>query len=93
MDSSAKPVLDEFQRAVDTIRDAYEQRDFAQALRLTMHLADCANRYVAEHAPWEIARDATRREELQTVCSVAINLFRLLTLLLKPVVPAAGHAR
>jgi methionyl-tRNA synthetase len=42
---------------------------------------------VADHAPWEIARDATRSDELQNVCSAAINLFRLLTLLLKPVVP------
>ncbi len=85
--AGASAVLDEFRRAVDPIRDAYEQRDFALALRLTMHLADLANRYVAEHAPWEIARDAARRDELQAVCSVAINLFRLLTLLLKPVVP------
>jgi methionyl-tRNA synthetase len=52
-----------------------------------MHLADLANRYVADHAPWEIARDAARGDELQAVCSAAINLFRLLTLLLKPVVP------
>ncbi len=69
------------------IGEAYEQRDFGQALRLTMRLADLANRYVADHAPWEIARDATRGDELQAVCSAAINLFRLLTLLLKPVVP------
>jgi methionyl-tRNA synthetase len=52
-----------------------------------MRLADLANRYVAERAPWEIARDPARGDELLAVCSAALNLFRLLTLLLKPVVP------
>jgi methionyl-tRNA synthetase len=87
IDTNAGAVFDEFRRDTDAIRDAYEQRDFGQALRLTMRLADLANRYVADCAPWEIARDGTRRAELQAVCSAAINLFRLLTLLLKPVVP------
>jgi methionyl-tRNA synthetase len=85
--SSAAAVLEEFGRQTDAVRQAYELRDLGLALRLTMHLADLANRYVADHAPWEIARDATRGDELQAVCSAAINLFRLLTLLLKPVVP------
>jgi methionyl-tRNA synthetase len=85
--SSAAVVLEEFRRETDSIRAAYELRDFGLALRLTMRLADLANRYVADHAPWEIARDATRADELQAVCSAAINFFRLLTLLLKPVVP------
>jgi methionyl-tRNA synthetase len=80
-------VLHEIQCDADVIRDAYEQRDFGYALRMTMRLADLANRYVADNAPWEIARDATKAEQLQSVCSVAINQFRLLTLLLKPVVP------
>ena len=83
----ALAVLDEFQRDVAAVADAYEQRDFGQGLRLTMRLADLANRYVADHAPWEIARDTARADELQNVCSAAINFFRLLTLLLKPVVP------
>ena len=83
----ALAVLDEFQRDIGAIAEAYEQRDFGQGLRLTMRLADLANRYVADHAPWEIARDAARSDELHDVCSAAVNLFRLLTLLLKPVVP------
>ena len=85
--SSATTVLEEFRRETAAVREAYELRDFGLALRLTMRLADLANRYVADHAPWEIARDATRGAELQAVCSAAINFFRLLTLLLKPVVP------
>jgi methionyl-tRNA synthetase len=83
----AGSVLAEIRRDAATIREAYEQRDFGQALRLTMRLADLANRYVADNAPWEIAREATRAGQLQEVCSTAINQFRLLTLLLKPVVP------
>src|SRR5580692_10965538 len=85
--SSAAAVLEAFGRETLAIREAYELRDFGLALRLTMRLADLANRYVADHAPWEIARDATRNDELQTICSAALNFFRLLTLLLKPVVP------
>jgi methionyl-tRNA synthetase len=85
--SAAESVLDEFRRDSQAIGEAYELRDFGLALRLTMRLADLANRYVADHAPWEIARDPARGAELQAVCSAAINLFRLLTLLLKPVVP------
>jgi methionyl-tRNA synthetase len=84
---AAGAVLNEIRNEVPAIHEAYEQRDFGQALRLTMRLADLANRYVADHAPWEIARDAARGAELQAVCSVAINHFRLLTVLLKPVVP------
>jgi methionyl-tRNA synthetase len=80
-------VLAEIHRGADTIRDAYEQRDFGLALRLTMHLADLANRYVAETAPWEIARDPAKNDQLHAVCSIALNCFRLLTLLLKPVLP------
>ncbi|MGC1456662.1 MAG: methionine--tRNA ligase [Steroidobacteraceae bacterium] len=85
--SGTSGVLEEIRGEIPVIAAAYELRDFGQALRLTMRLADLANRYVADHAPWEIARDATRSAELQAVCSVAINQFRLLTLLLKPVTP------
>jgi len=87
VDSNAGAVLDEFRRDIEAVREAYELRDFGQALRLTMRLADLANRYVADCAPWEMARDVARRADLQAVCSAALNLFRLLTLLLKPVVP------
>ncbi|HTC52058.1 MAG TPA: methionine--tRNA ligase [Steroidobacteraceae bacterium] len=86
-DGSARALLDDFREEITAIRDAYEQRDFGLALRLTMRLADLANRYVADQAPWEIARDGARSAELHSVCTVALNQFRLLTLLLKPVVP------
>ncbi len=77
----------EFLAAGDTIRACYEARDFARAIKTTMDLADRANRYVDETKPWEIARAAGRHSELQMVCTQALNLFRVLTGYLKPVLP------
>ncbi len=74
------------------IRQAYEARDTGAALRQTMALADIANRYVADRAPWDISKDTGRKAELQLVCSVALNAFRWLTVLLKPVVPALAQS-
>src|SRR3954467_7505348 len=52
-----------------------------------MHLADLANQYIDERKPWELAKRAGAEAELREVCSTAVNLFRLLTLYLKPVLP------
>jgi methionyl-tRNA synthetase len=57
-------------------------------MRTVMYLADVANKYIAEKAPWEMAKDPTRATELHEVCSIALNLFRQLTIMLKPVTPA-----
>jgi methionyl-tRNA synthetase len=65
----------------------YEQREFGKALREVMRLADLANQFVDEHKPWELAKHAGDQERLAQVCSTALNLFRLLTLYLKPVLP------
>lgn len=75
-----------FRNQIDHISDAYEQRDFAQALRLTMRLADLVNRYVDDMKPWVVAKSGDT-DKLQMICSVALNLFRLLTICLKPVLP------
>ena len=73
------------------IRKAYESRDTGAALRFSMALADLANRYVADKAPWDLSKDPARKAELQVVCSVALNAFRWLTVLLKPVVPTLAQ--
>ncbi|MDA8328536.1 MAG: methionine--tRNA ligase [Betaproteobacteria bacterium] len=75
------------QQAADSIANGYTTLDYGRALREIMALADLANQYVNEHKPWDIAKQAGRDAELHDVCSVAINLFRLLTLYLKPVLP------
>src|SRR5690606_17764726 len=80
-------ILAWFQHKAKDVARAYEAREFCQAMRLIMHLADVANRYIAEQAPWKLAKDEARREELHQICSVALNLFRQLTLMLKPVIP------
>jgi methionyl-tRNA synthetase len=75
------------QQAADSIANGYTTLDYGRALREIMGLAYLANQYVNEHKPWDIAKQAGRDAELHDVCSVAINLFRLLTLYLKPVLP------
>ena len=66
----------------------YESRDYAAAMRAIIEVADEANAYVAEHAPWVLAKDESRRAELHVVCTLALNYFRLLTIWLAPAVPA-----
>jgi methionyl-tRNA synthetase len=71
----------------EAIADAYEQCDYARAMRLIMALADRANPYVESRQPWNLRKDPARRQELQNVCTVALNLFRQLAIYLSPVLP------
>lgn len=80
-------VISEMRLAGETIHDAYQNRDFARALREIMRQTNLANAFVAEAAPWVIAKDDARDIELHQVCSDALEMFRLLTLYLKPVLP------
>jgi len=80
-------LLAEFQERAEVIRSYYESREFGKALREIMTLADYANQFVDNRKPWELAKDKNRDKELLHVCSVGINLFRLLTIYLKPVLP------
>lgn len=77
-----------FQDTIPTIAEAYESLDFAKAMREIMALADQANAWIAEQAPWALNKQADKQAAVQTICSFAINLFRLLVLTLKPVLPA-----
>lgn len=81
------PVVAEMQSQAAAIAESYEQRDFGRALREIMRLADVANGFVAERAPWVMAKDDAQSEALQQVCSDALEMFRLLTLYLKPILP------
>jgi len=81
-------VLDEFNHVVWNVGHAYKSRDYNHALRLIMGAADDVNKCIAEWAPWNIAKDPSRDDELQWKCSVALECFRRLTLMLKPVLPA-----
>ncbi|HET7612000.1 MAG TPA: methionine--tRNA ligase, partial [Rhodanobacteraceae bacterium] len=68
----------------------YEARDYAAVVRVIIEVADEANAYVAEHAPWVLAKDETRRSELHAVLTLALNYFRLLSIWLAPAVPATA---
>jgi methionyl-tRNA synthetase len=65
----------------------YEARDYAAAARIIVEVADAANGYVAEKAPWLLAKNDAKRDELHAVCTLAINYFRLLATYLAPIVP------
>ena len=84
---SESALYSEFASASASISEAYEAREFSRAIREIMALADKANRYVDEKAPWVLAKQEGADAELQDVCSVGINLFRVLMAYLKPVMP------
>ena len=69
------------------IAEAYEAGDFSKAMRMIMELADQANPFVENNAPWELRKDPDKAQELQDVCTVALNLFRTLVIYLSPVLP------
>jgi methionyl-tRNA synthetase len=85
--SSRNAVIEELRKATQAIAESYISRDFARALRDIMTLADRSNSFVATAAPWEMAKQDGREENLHTVCSDALEMFRLLTIYLKPVLP------
>ncbi len=80
----------ELATAANEIADLFDSREYGKALRQIMTLADAVNHYVDEKKPWEIAKQAGEESQnrLHVVCTVAINAFRILTLYLKPVMPA-----
>ena len=73
--------------AGESIATLFEQRDFARAIREIMALADNANKYIDDKAPWALAKQEGKELEVQDICSMGINLFRVLMTYLKPVMP------
>lgn len=80
-------LFNEFIAQSEQIAAYYENREFAKAVREIMALTDKANKYVDDKAPWVIAKEEGREAELQRVCSMGIQLFRVLIGYLKPVLP------
>lgn len=77
--------------AADKIANDYECNRYNTAIRDIMTLADKANAYVAEKAPWSLAKDPAKLSEVQAVCTQALNLFRLIMIYLKPVIPTIAE--
>lgn len=80
-------LVTEFQSAQLSIADAYEKRQYNKAMREIMALADKANQFIDANAPWVTIKDADKQQFTHDVCSLGINLFRILITYLKPVVP------
>ena len=85
--SSENNVIYEIKLAADNIKESFANREYSKVLREIMALTDKANGFVAEKAPWVMAKHEGQDDALQQVCSDALEMFRLLTLYLKPVLP------
>ena len=85
--SGQNAIIGKLQASAAEIARIYESRDFGRALREIMALADEVNAHVDRAKPWELAKQPGEEDRLHTVCSEAIQMFRLLTLYLKPTLP------
>jgi len=88
---SEPALFQDFINANEAIAEFYETREFGKAMREIMALADKANQYIDEKKPWLIAKEIGKDRELHDVCSMGINLFRLLAVYLKPVIPVLAE--
>ncbi|MCW8907870.1 MAG: methionine--tRNA ligase, partial [Sedimenticola sp.] len=84
-------LFDQFTAAGEEIATLYERREFSRAVREIMALADRANQYIDEHKPWVIAKQEGSDQALQDICSMGLNLFRLLIGYLRPILPATAE--
>jgi len=84
------PAIKAIQEAACRIAELYEAREFGKAMREIMLLTDAANQYVDSVKPWELAKQEGKELDLHAACSNALNLFRLLTVLLKPILPVVA---
>jgi len=75
----------------ELVRESYESREFGKAMRDIMGVADHINQEFDARQPWVLARDDKRAAELQDVCSRALAGFKLLSVLLAPVLPAVAE--
>jgi len=84
----AEPTL--WEKAIsanDRIAEYFENREYGKAIREIMQIADLANEYIAEKEPWKLAKVEDKQDEVVAICSLGINLFRLIMIYLQPVLP------
>ena len=89
--ADGQELLAALQSTTPTIAAFYEEREYAKALREVMLLADKVNSYVDQNKPWDLAKKEGQDARLHDVCTACIEAFRLLTLQLKPVLPALAE--
>ena len=83
---------DQVTGVADSIANYYENREFGKAIREIMAQADSVNEYIAEQEPWKRNKDQDQKQQVQDICSLGINLFRIILIYLKPVVPVMAEA-
>jgi methionine--tRNA ligase beta chain len=81
------PQVQVVQATGDSVAACYETREYGKALREVMHLIDQVNAWIDQAKPWELARNPGNDARLHELCSEILNVFRLITVLLKPVLP------
>ena len=85
-------LFEDFVVAGGIIAENYERREFAKAAREVMSLADRANQYIDQAKPWVRIKEPDAGSEVQGICTLGLNLFRILILYLKPIVPVLAGA-
>ena len=88
---SEPALVGDFQAASESIALLYERREYSKAIREIMALADRANQYINDKQPWVLAKQSAEDPEVQAICSTGLNLFRLLVIYLKPVLPVMAE--
>jgi len=78
----------EFVAQSEIIAEHYERREYSKAMRIVMSLADKANRYIENNKPWVMIKSDDQVDDVQTVCTQGLNLFRTLMVYLTPVIPS-----
>ena len=84
-------LINEFIDRSSVISEAYENREFNKAIREIMFLADKANRYIDKMEPWVLFKDKKNKDLVQSVCTTSLNLFRLMAIMLSPVIPTLSE--
>lgn len=91
LDAEGEALLKRTRAAADTIAELYDKRQFSETVKAIMGLADSANEYINDTRPWELAKQEGQDALLHQICTSSINLFRLLTLYLKPILPVLAE--
>jgi len=76
------------QKSAEIVANCYENREYANAMREIMTLADAVNAFIAQNAPWQLAKQENTAAQIKEICTLGINIFRNLIIMLNPVVPA-----
>ena len=90
-DDQVPSILFEVRSFADQLAADYEAREFSKAIRSIMFLADRINQYVDEQKPWEIAKEQGQDAALHWFCTLYLEVFRILTIYLKPVLPKVAE--